>query len=117
MVTESVKYVVESISEQKLGEELNTEPWHSKIECNSNEGPTPEDDITDLDDYSLFVQGISNRSECYDLDQRHETREAVDTCVKHTLSYQSETDDSDLYWKNYPISPSIRVKLRDCEQI
>lgn len=113
MGTESVKYVVKSISEQKLGEELNTEPWHSKIERNSNEEPTPEDDITDLDDYSLFVQGISNRSECYDLDQRHETREAVDTCVKHTLSYQSETDDSDLYWKNYPISPrdSALIKL------
>ncbi|WP_353285215.1 hypothetical protein [Wolbachia endosymbiont (group A) of Beris morrisii] len=115
-VTESIEHVVEPISDQKLGEELSAGPRWSKIERNSNEGPTPENDVADSGDYSLFFQGISNRPECYDLDQRHETGKIAGTCVKHTLSYQNETDDSDLYWKNdghYPINPrdSALIKL------
>ncbi len=118
MSTELIKHVV---SEQEHKRGISTEPGRSKIECNSDEEPTFENDVADLDDYSLFAQGISNRPECYDLDQRHEIGKIADTCVKHTLSYQSGidnslTDDSDLYWKrdgHYSISPrdSALIKL------
>lgn len=49
MGTELIKHVV---SEQELREELSTEPGWPKIECNSDEEPTSENDVADLDDYT-----------------------------------------------------------------
>jgi hypothetical protein len=53
-----------------------------EIKDSSNEQSTPENDIADLGDYSLFVQGISNHMESYGLDQRHQTEKIADTFVE-----------------------------------
>lgn len=96
-----------------LSKLLDSQQQNTEYLKHSGGHSTSENNVADLDDYNLFVQGISNRPEFYDFDQTHETEKTSDTCVENILSYQSKIDDSltdnsdsdlesDYY---YPISP------------
>ncbi|QOD38715.1 hypothetical protein [Candidatus Wolbachia massiliensis] len=117
-IIESTKHVIESVSklanERKLKEGLSTGQERLEIKHSGNEESTPENDIADLDDYSAFVQGINNRQECYDLDQRHETEEHM--CI----ALSKEINDSNLYLKGdyyYPISPNSYYPISPADSV